>query len=653
MRVLNLGVLAHVDAGKTSLTERLLFQAGVLKVIGSVDAGTTATDTLDLERARGITIDAAVVAFRIDDVLVNLVDTPGHPDFIAEVERSLAVLDAAVLVVSAVEGIQPQTRVLFRALRRLEIPTVLFLNKVDRSGADPQRVVTEIAGSLSSDVVAMSETVGAGRRDARVVARGPAELDADLVEVLSRTDEVLLRRWVTDPTSVSRADLHARLVRATGAGTVHPVFCGSALTGAGVAPLTAGLVELLPTSVGDPDGPLSAVVFGVDPAGLGRETASVRVFSGTLSVRDRLVPGRRVTGIRVYENGALVERPALPAGRVGVVRGLSGARIGDSLGRARPTAAASFAPPSLESVIDPVDPAQRGAMLSGLMALALRDPFIRVRQDDVRREVAVSLYGQVQQEVLAVRLADGWGVRVTFRNPTVVCIERVTGTGEAAEAIARGDNPYLATVGLRVAPAPAGSGLRYRLAVEPGSLPASFRTALENGVRDTLATGGPHGWSIPDAEVTLTRSGYWARQSHAHATFDKTMSSVAGDFRSLGRLVLAEALVSAGTQVCEPVHRALLDLPAPALRAVLTMVARLGGVPGAPDERGGRVLLPAEVPAGSLPELARALPGLTSGDGALESTFDHHVPARGPVPDRPRIGPDPFDRVAYLRDVPR
>ena len=240
--------------------------------------------------------------------------------------------------------------------------------------------------------------------------------------------------------------------------------------------------------------------------------------------------------------------------------------------------------------------------------LSARDPFIRIRQDDARREVAVSLYGQVQQEVLAARLADGWGVRVSFRNPTVVCIERVTGTGEAAEVIASGDNPYLATVGLRVGPAPAGSGLRYLLEVEPGSLPASFRTALADGVRDTLATGGPHGWCIPDAQVTLTRSGYWARQSHAHATFDKAMSSVAGDFRSLARLVLADALVRAGTQVCEPVHRALLDLPAPALRAVLTAVARVGGVPGAPDERGGRVLLPADIPAASIPELARALP---------------------------------------------
>jgi len=654
VRVLNLGVLAHVDAGKTSLTERLLYDAGVLDAIGSVDAGTTATDTLALERTRGITIEAAVVAFRIGDVLVDLVDTPGHPDFIAEVERSLAVLDAAVLVVSAVEGVQPQTRVLFRALRRLRVPTLMFLNKVDRMGADPDRVFTEISGSLSPDVVAMTRTDTPGTRGAAVIAREAADLDGELVEVLTRSDDALLARWVADPAAVGSAQLRVALAAATGAGRLHPVFCGSALTGAGVPELTAGLVDLLPASAGDSDGPLSGVVFGVDLAPSGRESASVRVFSGTLAVRDRIASHRRVTGIRVHESGGLVDSRVLTAGRVGVVRGLDGVRIGDGIGLARPVTAPSFAPPGLETVVDPVDPARRGALLAGLSALSARDPFIRVRQDDARREVAVSLYGEVQKEVLAARLADGWGVAVSFRDTTVVCIERVTGTGEAVEVITTGDNPYLATIGLRVAPTPPGSGgVCYRLEVEPGSLPAAFRTALEDGVRDLLTAGGPHGWPVPDAEVTLIRSGYWARQSDAHATFDKAMSSVAGDFRSLARLVLATALARAGTEVCEPVHRALLDLPATNLRAVLTAVARLGAVPGAGSDHGGRVLLPVDIPAAALPELTRALPGLTSGDGALESAFDHHVPVRGPVPDRPRAGPDPFDRRAYLRQVPR
>src|SRR3954453_14698819 len=170
MRTLNLGILAHVDAGKTTLTERLLFSAGAIDRIGSVDAGTTQTDSLDLERERGITIRSAVASFVLGDLAVNLVDTPGHPDFIAEVERVLGVLDGAVLVVSAVEGVQPQTPLLYRALRRLQVPTLIFVNKIDRAGADPRRVLETMARRLSADLVPMARVLDAGRRTASVIS---------------------------------------------------------------------------------------------------------------------------------------------------------------------------------------------------------------------------------------------------------------------------------------------------------------------------------------------------------------------------------------------------------------------------------------------------------------------------------------------------
>src|ERR687889_619514 len=166
MRTLNLGILAHVDAGKTTLTERLLFAAGAIDKVGSVDAGTTQTDSLELERERGITISSAVASFTLGDLAVNLVDTPGHPDFIAEVERVLGVLDGAVLVVSAVEGVQPQTLVLMRALQRLRVPTLLFVNKVDRAGADPDAVLAAMARRLAPGVVPMGRVRDAGTPDA-------------------------------------------------------------------------------------------------------------------------------------------------------------------------------------------------------------------------------------------------------------------------------------------------------------------------------------------------------------------------------------------------------------------------------------------------------------------------------------------------------
>src|SRR5436305_8688595 len=200
MRTLNLGILAHVDAGKTSLTERLLYAAGVIDAIGRVDDGNTQTDTLALERQRGITIKSAVVSFVVDDVTVTLIDTPGHPDFIAEVERSLSVLDGAVLVVSAVEGVQAQTRVLMRALQRLRIPTLIFVNKIDRRGAQTDRVLREIAQRLTPSAVAMGLTHAQGSREAAFApfSADDAEHTSRLTEVLAEHDDALLAAFVND-----------------------------------------------------------------------------------------------------------------------------------------------------------------------------------------------------------------------------------------------------------------------------------------------------------------------------------------------------------------------------------------------------------------------------------------------------------------------
>ncbi len=258
---LNLGVLAHVDAGKTTLTERLLYAAGVIDEVGSVDDGTTQTDSLALERQRGITIRSAVVSFTVGDVTVNLIDTPGHPDFIAEVERALSVLDGAVLVISAVEGVQPQTRILMRALRRLRVPAVLFVNKIDRRGAGYDRVLREISERLTPDIVAMSSVRELGTR-AAAVAAAPAP---------------------------------ARLAARTRRGQVYPVFFGSALTGAGVDTLMSEVTGLLPTAAREASGPVSGRVFKIERGPAGEKIAYVRMFSGTVRTRDRVRtgPGRR------------------------------------------------------------------------------------------------------------------------------------------------------------------------------------------------------------------------------------------------------------------------------------------------------------------------------------------------------------------------
>ncbi|MBH5334764.1 TetM/TetW/TetO/TetS family tetracycline resistance ribosomal protection protein [Streptomyces pactum] len=685
MHTLNLGILAHVDAGKTSLTERLLHTAGVIDEVGSVDDGSTRTDSSELERRRGITITSAVVSFALGDVTVNLIDTPGHPDFIAEVERALSVLDGAVLVVSAVEGVQPQTRVLMRTLRRLGIPTLLFVNKIDRAGARYGTLLREIAEKLSPAVVPMGTVAGPGTRAARYVPHTGDDPDftTRLLDVLAAEDDALLAAYVADETSVAYPELRRALAAQTARVRAHPVFFGSAVTGAGVAELADGIRELLPRTAGRADGPAQGTVFKIERGPAGERVAYLRMFSGTVRVRDRLIFTRpaaagpdgtgpdgagtgtadpripvaaeqRITGIGLFDQGEEVPARAVTAGRIATLRGLSAVRIGDTVGGPRGTAPAArhFAPPTLETVVVPVRPADRGALHAALTQLADQDPLINLRQDDVRREISVSLYGEVQKEVIQATLAEEYGIDVTFRETTTICLERPIGTGAAVEIIDTDPNPFLATVGLRVEPAPPGAGVAFRLGVELGSMPFAFFRAVEETVRESLGQG-LHGWRVTDCMVTMTHAGYWPRQSHSHAVFDKSMSSTAGDFRNLTPLVLAAALAEARTQVYEPVHRFHLDFPAEALSPVLAALARLRAVPGPPRRRGSWYELEGEIPVARVHELERRLPTLTSGEGVLETAFHDYRPVHGTPPARPRTDHNPLDRKEYLLHVQR
>ncbi|MEU8980915.1 translation factor GTPase family protein [Streptomyces sp. NPDC048309] len=657
MHMLNLGILAHVDAGKTSLTERLLHTVGVIDEIGSVDDGSTQTDSLALERQRGITIKSAVVSFAIDDVTVNLLDTPGHPDFIAEVERVLGVLDGAVLVVSAVEGVQAQTRVLMRTLQRLRIPTLVFVNKIDRAGAQDERVLANIATRLTPAIVPMGSVGEPGTRDARFTPFDDARLQSPLLDLLAEHDDDLLAAYVEG--RVPRDRLRAALVRQTGEALVHPVFFGSAMTGAGVSELIAGIRELLPAAEGDVDGPVSGTVFKVERGPAGEKIAYARMFTGTLRTRDRLTfrdgEEGKVTAISVFDQGAAVREGAVTAGRIGRLWGLGDIRIGDTIGvpRKSPTDEHHFSPPTLETVVVPCRAADKGALHLALTQLAEQDPLINLRHDDVRKEISVSLYGEVQKEVIQATLADEFGVHVTFRETTPLCVERPMGTGAAVEFNKKDPNPFLATVGLRIDPAPVDSGVEFRLEVELGAMPYAFFKAVEDTVRDTLAEG-IHGWQVTDCTVTMTHSGYSPRQSHAHQGFDKSMSSTGADFRGLTPLVVMSALREAGSQVYEPMHRFRLEVPADTLAAVLPVLARQRAVARTTEMRGAACVLEGVVPVAQVHELEQQLPGLTRGEGTLECAFDHYAPVvRGVVPDRPRTDLNPLDRKEYLLNVTR
>ncbi|QKV78196.1 GTP-binding protein [Amycolatopsis sp. Hca4] len=564
----NIGILAHVDAGKTSLTERLLFDTGAVGVLGRVDDGTTRTDTLAVERRRGITISTGVVSFRAGDRTVNVIDTPGHADFVAEVERALGVLDGVVLVVSGPAGVQASTRILWRILRRLRVPTLVFVNKLDQPGVDPAGVLDDLRRKLSSAVVPPAEAV---------------------------RDQVA-------------------------AGEAYPVFFGSAMTGDGVPELVAGIVGFLPAA--PPGAGFRATVFKVERGRGGDRIAYARLHGGTAKVRDRVELFRRAGDGTVERSrrritamtraGAKVT--AAGAGDLVRLSGLGDVRVDDRLGSPDGLAEAGlFPPPGLVSVVT-ARPGEETRLHQALRELCDQDPLLGLRAD--RGVLSVRTYGEVQIEVLLERLREDFGLGARFAAPQPVHVEKPVGVGEAVQFLDRlGPTDPVATVGLRVAPGETGSGVRYALAVERGSLPRAFHTAIEQTVY-RAAGCGPHGWEVTDCVVTLTHSGF------------QPPMSTAGGFREVTARLLAQAFARARTRVYEPVDRFDLEVPEHAAGAALIALVKLEAVCEPPVVEDGVARVRGSLPSAATAGFRRRLPALGQGEAVFTAEPGGHRPWR-------------------------
>ncbi|REK90765.1 tetracycline resistance ribosomal protection protein Otr(A) [Streptomyces inhibens] len=617
---LNIGILAHVDAGKTSLTERLLFDTGAIDRLGSVDAGDTRTDTGELERQRGITIRSAVASFTVGEVQVNLIDTPGHSDFIAEVERALGVLDGAVLVLSAVEGVQARTRVLMKTLRRLRLPTLLFVNKIDRVGARGDALLADIRRLLAPVAVPMTAVAGLGTARARSTAyalEDPRVRDR-IAETVAEADDSILAQLVEGPPPTAER-LRAALAARTADGSLHPVYFGSALGGQGVGALVEGMLRLIPPAPAGADAVPRGTVFAVHQPPNGERTAHIRLHAGELRPRRQIELHRRaadgtgdtltgrITSLDIVGRPPGHEGP-LTAGNIAVLRGLPGIRTGDRLGPATdaPADTALFPSPTLETVVHARQPAHAAALRAALLTLADQDPLLQVRPAP-GGATSVLLHGEVQKEIIAATLRQEHGIEAEFAPSRVVCVERPTGVGEAYEEIAKRSHtgPW-ATVGLRVEPGARGSGVVFTYETELGALPHAFHQAIEETVRATLRHG-PRGRAVTDCRVVLTRSGFVGPVS------------TAGDFRTVTPVVLLRALDRAGTRVYEPCHAFEAEIPLAALAPVTARLAALGAELA--ETSGGRQswLLSGALPARHVQEFQGLLPGLTHGEGVWTS----------------------------------
>ncbi len=542
MKIINLGILAHVDAGKTTVTESLLFRSGTIYSAGRVDDGTTITDSMSLEKQRGITIRASTISFEWNGTKVNLIDTPGHMDFIAEVERSLCVLDGAVLVISAREGVQVQTRVIFRALKKLKIPTLIFINKIDRTGVCLDELYAQIREQLAPHIVIMQEIDGVASNDVFIKAhRG---ISKETAEILLDIDEFLADRYILNQ-PISEMEYHASFLSNVASCNLFPVFHGVALQNMGTEDLLHAITHYLPVTTATEQGELCAFVYKIDRDEQLRKRAFVRVFEGSLKIRDTVtIEGSeehiKIKSLENMQNGKIMPTDHVLNGDIAVLVSVKNLRIGDVIGtRSRTLPQISMAHPSLQASVLPLHPGERSRLIQALFELKEEDPLLHCEIDKYTEEITMWLFGEVQMEVVKAQLEERSNLIVQFGELTTIFKERPKKAAEAVIHMNVPPNPYSASVGLSIEPLPLGSGLVFESQVSYGYLNKSFQWAVRDGVKSACKQG-LLGWEVTDLKICFTYGFYFSPVS------------TPSDFRHLTPFVFEKALREAETELLEP-----------------------------------------------------------------------------------------------------
>jgi elongation factor G len=655
----NIGVIAHVDAGKTTTTERILFYTGENHRIGDINDGNTVMDFDPQERARGITIHSAATTVHWQGTQINLIDTPGHIDFHLEVKRSLRVLDGAVVVFDGVAGVEPQTETNWRLADDYRVPRIAFVNKLDRTGADFLRVVSMMQERLGARVLPLQLPIGAeaefrgvidlldmqalvwDRDDAKAPPRVtsiPAELlsaaraaRARLVEAIVERDDALLETWLRgDSPSVDA--LRAGLRAATVANELVPVLAGSAFRNRGVEPLLDAVVAYLPApgeapGAVDAHGPLSALAFKLTADDHGA-LVFVRVYSGSLKRGDTVwnaSTGKAERVSRLYEIHAdrRVERDELVAGDIAGVVGLKDVLTGHTLAdRKEAPVLESIAVP--EAVIDVAIEARHqegaAALAKGLSILVREDPSLRLRQDADSGQTLLSGMGELQLEVAVEKLRSRFGVEVQVGRPQVAYRETIAATAEVHHVHKKqsGGPGQFAELTLRVAPLPRGEGLRFQSTVVGGAIPREFIPAVEAGIR-RAATAGPFaGHPLVDFEATLVDGSAHVRDSSALA------------FELAAAAALRESVLKAAPVVLEPVMAVEVITPGDYLGDVIGDLLRRRGQVQDQDSRGNATVVTAHVPLAQMFGYIGHLRAISSGRAQFTMQLSHYaeVPAR-------------------------
>jgi len=615
----NIGILAHVDAGKTSITENLLFLGGATRKMGSVDSGSAITDFLEVEKERGISVRSACTSFMWKGTQINLIDTPGHVDFSAEVERVLRVLDAAILVVSAAESVQAHTHTLYEALRERQIPVLIFINKIDRSGADVLQVFNDLQKELKAPVFALQSCIEEGSNEASICDLWQVEsneLGNDLkevsLEILANTDEEVLEKYL-DGEELKASYCLSKVQHLCKQSEICPVILGVAKNGTGMTELLDSIVNYLPEAKLNSEVETSALVFKIEhDKTLGR-LAHIRLFNGSLKNRDsiRNVVAKRdekVALIRKTYTNKHVDIGTLQAGDIGIVSGMPEVQVGDILGSNKDIPKlTSLQIPLLTVGIKSKNEADYARLAEALQELSSEDPLLQFEWFKEDREMNLHIMGTIQMEILEMLLRNRFGLEISFDEPKVVYKET---PAKEIEGYIRYTmpKPCWAVLRFKIEPGERGSGIVYKSNVGVNDVLQKYQNEVKRTIPKALEQG-IKGWEVTDIKITLIEGE------------DHEMHSRPGDFMIATPMGLLKGLKEADTKLLEPILKFRISAPEEFLGKIAGELNQLRAVFANPEFDDGKFHLEGEAPAATTMDFNIRLSSLTGGKGKVKFSF--------------------------------
>lgn len=634
MKIINIGILAHVDAGKTTLTESLLYTSGAILELGSVDKGTTRTDTMFLERQRGITIQAAVTSFNWNDYKINIVDTPGHTDFITEVYRSLSVLDGAILVISAKDGVQAQTRILFHALQKMNIPTIIFINKIDQYGINLNNIYQNIKEKLSNDIIVMQNVT----LTPEISIKNIIDLD-DWDPVISKNDKLLEKYIAGEKLTIQ--ELTYEEYRCVKKGSLFPIYHGSARNNIGTQQLIEAISNLFCPEMNENDSELCGRVFKIEYTDHKQRLVYLRLYSGTLHLRDTIIlPEKKkvkLTEIYIPSNGEMIQTKTVCSGDIFIIPNNT-LRLNDIIGNEKLLPCNVWndkTVPILRTRIEPIKIEEREKLLDALTEIADTDPLLRYYVDTITHEIVISFLGTVQLEVICSLLIEKYHINIRIEDPTVIYLEKPLQKADYTIHIEVPPNPFWASIGLSITPLPIGSGIQYESKVSLGYLNQSFQNAVREGINYGLEQG-LYGWEVTDCKICFEYGVYYSPVS------------TPSDFRFLAPIVLEQTLKKAGTQLLEPYLSFILFTPQGYLSRAYNDAQKHCAIIETSQSKNDEIIFTGHIPVRCINEYRNTLTLYTNGQAVfLTELKDYQIATCEPVIQSRR----PNNRIDKVRHM--